>query len=69
MCLKPQQAEKNTVSVNGFKQFDVTSVADQKNSLLQYHENIIVITGTKTVTMHLVTHGCSFSGDNNYAVS
>ena len=54
-CVKPQQAAKNTVSANGFKWFDITSVADQKSNLLQYHENTRVITRAKTVTMHLVT--------------
>ena len=54
-CVKPQQATKNTVSANGFKWFDITCVADRKSSLLQYHENTRVITGTKTVTVTLVT--------------
>ena len=54
-CVKPQQAEKNTVPVNDFKLFDVTSVADRKGNLLQYHENTRVITRAKTVTMRLVT--------------
>ena len=55
-CVKPQQAEKNTVPVNDFKLFDVISVADRKGNLLQYHENTREITKAKTVTMHLVTH-------------
>ena len=55
-CVKPQQAAKNTVSANGFKWFDITSVADQKSNLLQYHENTRVITGAKFVIMHLVTY-------------
>ena len=38
-CVKPQQAAKNTVSANGFKWFDITSVAGRKSNLLQYHEN------------------------------
>ena len=54
-CVKPQQAAKNAVSANGSKWFDITSVADQKSNLLQYHENTRVITRAKTVTMHLVT--------------
>ena len=54
--VKPQRAEKNTVSVNGFKYLDVTSVADRKGNLLQYHENTRVITRAKSVTIHLVTH-------------
>ena len=56
-CLKPQQAAKNTVSANGFKWFDITSVADRKSNLFQYHENTRVITAAKTVTIHLVTEG------------
>ena len=55
-CVKPQQAAKNRVSANGLKWFDITSVADRKSNLLQYHENTRVITAAKTVTMHLVTH-------------
>ena len=47
--------EKNTVSVNGFKEFDISSVANQKGSLVQYYENTRVITGAKTVTKHLAT--------------
>ena len=54
-CVKPQQAAKNTVSANGFKWFDITSVADRKSNLLQYHENTRVITGAETVTKHLAT--------------
>ena len=54
-CVKPQQAAKNTVSANGSKWFDITSVADRKSNLLQYHENTSVITRAKTVTMHVVT--------------
>ena len=54
-CVKPQQATKNTVSANGFKWFDITCVADRKSNLLQYRENTRVITGAKSVTMHLVT--------------
>ena len=53
--LKPQQAAKNTVSANEFKSFDITSVADRKSNLLQYHENTRVMTGAKTVTVHLAT--------------
>ena len=37
-CVKPQQAAKNTVSANGFKLFDTSSVADRKSSLFQYHD-------------------------------
>ena len=37
--VKPQQAAKNTVSANRIKWFDITSVADRKSNLLQYHEN------------------------------
>ena len=46
-CVKPQQAAKNTVSANRFLWFDITSVADRKSILLQYHENTRVITGAK----------------------
>ena len=35
---------------------DITSVADRKSNLLQYHENTRVITGAKFVIMHLVTY-------------
>ena len=35
----------------------MTSVADRKGIILQYHENRRVITGANTVTMHLATHG------------
>ena len=52
-CVKPQQAAKNRVSANGLKWFDITSVADRKSNLLQYHENTRVITGAETVTKHL----------------
>ena len=55
-CVKPQQAAKNTVSVNECKYSGVTPVAERKGNLLQYHENTRVITRAKTVTMHLVTH-------------
>ena len=55
-CVKPQQAARKTVSANKLEWFDMTSVADGKSNLLQYHENTRVITGAKTVTMHLVTH-------------
>ena len=54
-CIKPQKAAKNTVSANWFEWFDITSVADRKSNLLQYHENTRVITGPKTVSMNLVT--------------
>ena len=54
-CVKPRQAAKNTVSANGFKWIDITSVADRKSNLLQYHENTRVITGAETVTKHLDT--------------
>ena len=60
-CITTQQAEKNTVPVNGFKQFDITSVASKKANLLQHHENTRVTTRAKTVTMHLVTHKKDFT--------
>ena len=54
-CVKPQQATKNAVSADGFKWFDITSVADRKSNLLQYDENTRVIIGAETVTKHLAT--------------
>ena len=54
-CIKPQKAAKNTVSANWFEWFDITSVADQKSNLLQYHENTRVTPGAETVTKHLAT--------------
>ena len=66
-CVATQQAEKEYSLSQWILKVWHHICCRSKGNLLQYHKNTRVITGAKTVTMHLVTNVKVFAMANNHS--